>query len=63
MRREDAVIHVELRVDRAASVGRPPVLAHDGGAATDAADATSASPGLPQAGGEDRVWTVSLVLN
>lgn len=60
VRREDAVLHVELRVDRAASVGRPPVLARDGGGAA-AADA--ASDGLAEAGAPVRVWTVSLVLN
>jgi hypothetical protein len=60
VRREDAVLQLELRVDRAAAIGRPPVLARDGAGAP-SADATSER--LADAGTEGRTWTVSLVLN
>jgi hypothetical protein len=56
MRREDAVLHVELFARYAALDGRPLVLAQDvAGAAT--------SDRLPYAGAAGRTWTVTLVLN
>lgn len=58
--REDAVLHVELRVDRAPSLGRPPVLARDGAGA---ASADTTSDRMPESAGGSRTWTVSLVLN
>jgi hypothetical protein len=58
VRREGAVLHLELRVDCAAAVGRPPVLARDGAGAA-AAGATSER--LPHVA--SRTWTVSLLLN
>jgi hypothetical protein len=60
VRREDAVLHVELRADCPAAIGRPPVLARDGAGAP-SADATTER--LADGGAEGRTWTVSLVLN
>ncbi|MDX6719127.1 MAG: hypothetical protein QOJ63_1381 [Solirubrobacteraceae bacterium] len=60
VRREDAVLHVELRVDCATAIGRPPVLARDRAGAPSAG---ATSEALPDAAAEGRTWTVSLVLN
>jgi hypothetical protein len=60
VRREDAVLRVELRVERAATLGRPPVLVRD---RADATPAEAASERLPDAGAEARTWTVSLLMN
>jgi len=60
MRREDAVLHVEVYERYAAVDGRPLVLAQDAG---DAASGAATSDRLPFPGGEGRSWTMTLLLN
>ena len=60
MRREDAVLHVELYARYAALDGRPLVLAQDAG---DTASGAATSDRLPFPAGEGRTWTMTLLLN
>jgi hypothetical protein len=60
MRREDAVLHVEVLARYAALDGRPLVLAQDVG---DAASGAATSDRLPDPGAEEQTWTLTLLLN